>query len=232
MSAEPIIRELFRGLEATLHERLGVIEQVLHSVEKPKVPLYDSEFIARIERLERLVLSYASNNQVVYNQNDNSLLEERITALEENLASVFADVEALKENRRTMATLVMPSPILPLRTHEVDVLLSGDEKVLDDEPPVGVDEKVLDEEPPVEVDEDAEEEEEEEEAEEEQEEEEEEGDEEEGLELEDLADSNPKYAGKGLYKDSENNVYHMDEDGNISEIVGTWNGKKFIPTSR
>lgn len=217
MSAEPLIRELFRGLETTIHERLGMIEQVLHSVEKPKVPLYDSEFIARIERLERVVERNATDNQVLYNHND-SLLEERITALEENLASLFADVEALKENRRTMATLVMPSPILPLRTHEVDMMLTGDEKLLDEEPPVGVDEKVVDEEPPVEVDEDAEEEEEEE--------------EEEGLTLENLEEYNPKYKGKNLYKDEDNNVYLMDEDGNISEPVGTWNGKKFIPTPR
>ena len=46
-----MIRELFRTLETTLHERLSLIEQILVAVEKPKVPLYDNEFVKRIERL-------------------------------------------------------------------------------------------------------------------------------------------------------------------------------------
>jgi hypothetical protein len=203
MSAEPLIRELFRTLETTLHERLALIEQILHAVDKPKVPLYDSEFISRIERLERLM-----PNQMVNTDSNNSLHEERISALEENLASLFADIEELKKQRTP------PSPILPLRTHPVEMLLSGDEKVLDEEPVIEVVENVQEEEL-VEEEEEAEEEEEE----------------EEGLELENLEDYNPKYTGKNLYKDQNNNVYLMDQDGGISEPLGTWNGKRFIPNS-
>lgn len=190
MNAEPLIRELFRGLETTIHERLSMIEQVLHSVEKPKVPLYDNEFISRIERLERLV---ASQNMVQV-PGDNSLLEERVTALEENLASLFSDVERLKE---------IPSPILPMRTHTVDMLLSGDEKVLDEEPIVEVVENVQEEEL-VEEEEEAEEE----------------------LALEEF-----EYKGKTYYKDEDNQVYEMDEEGDISEPIGVWNGKRIIPFS-
>ena len=211
MSAEPLIRELFRGLEVTLHERLGMIEQVLHAVEKPKVPLYDTEFISRIERLERLM----PNQMIHSDDNNNSLLEERISALEENLATLFADIEQLKQQKTTTP---LPSPILPLRTHPIEMFLSGDEKVLDEEPIVEVVENVQEEEIV-------------EEEEEQEEEEEEETEEEEGLELENLEDYNPKYAGKNLYKDQDNNVYLMDQDGGISEPLGTWNGKRFIPSS-
>lgn len=200
MSVEPLVRELFRGLETTIHERLGMIEQVLHSVEKPKVPLYDSEFISRIERLERLMT-------VPQMSSDTSLLEERITALEENLASLFADMERMKEGQKTTP----PSPILPLRNHVVDVLLSGDEKVIDEEPPVEVVENVQEEEI---VEEEEEEEQEEEEAEEEE------------LALEEF-----EYKGTTYYKDEDNQVYQMDEEGDISEPIGVWNGKRIIPFS-
>jgi hypothetical protein len=191
MSAEPLIRELFRGLETTIHERLGMIEQILHSVEKPKVPLYDNEFISRIERLERLV---ATQNPL-QNLNDNSLLEERVTALEENLASLFSDVERMKESA--------PSPILPMRTHTVDMLLSGDEKIIDEEPVIEVVENVQEEEIV-----------------------EEEEEEEKELALEEF-----EYKGKTYYKDEENQVYEMDEEGDISEPIGSWNGKRIIPFS-
>lgn len=191
MNAEPLIRELFRGLETTIHERLSMIEQVLHSVEKPKVPLYDSEFISRIERLERLVASQNS----LQNPNDNSLLEERVTALEENLSSLFSDVERMKDSA--------PSPILPMRTHTVDMLLSGDEKIIDEEPVIEVVENVQEEEIV-----------------------EEEEEEEKELALEEF-----EYKGKTYYKDEENQVYEMDEEGDISEPIGSWNGKRIIPFS-
>lgn len=231
MSAEPLIRELFRSLETTIHERLSLIEQVLHTVEKPKVPLFDTQFISRIERLERLVSAQPSQNTM-----ENSLLEERITALEENLASAFADIERIKEtyfkpiaamHTHGVESIPMPSPILPLVTHTVDMLLTGDEKVVDEEPVVEV---VEDEE------EQAEEEEEGEGGVEEQEEEEEEKEEEEGEEEEEeeeLSLEEFEYKGKTYYKDSENQVYQMDEEGDISDPIGVWNETKnrIIPFS-
>jgi hypothetical protein len=110
----------------------------------------------------------------------------------------------------------MPSPILPLVTHTVDMLLTGDEKVVDEEPVVEV----------VEDEQEQEEEEEQEEVIEEEEQQEEE--EEEELSLEEF-----EYKGKTYYKDAENQVYQMDEEGDISDPIGVWNQTKnrIIPFS-
>jgi len=94
MSTEPLIRELFRTLEVTLHERLSIIEQVLSAVEKPKVPLYDNEFVKRIERLE--ALSKTQTAPVSYSP----FLEDRLTALEEQLVSMHSQLQTLLQNQR------------------------------------------------------------------------------------------------------------------------------------
>ena len=106
-----MIRELFRTLETTLHERLSLIEQILVAVEKPKVPLYDNEFVKRLERLERQV----PQMQV----SDVSYLESRISALEEQLAATHAEVEEL---RRARVVAKEPSVILPDEDVEGEVL--------------------------------------------------------------------------------------------------------------
>jgi ABC-type branched-subunit amino acid transport system ATPase component len=106
-----MIRELFRTLETTLHERLSLIEQILVAVEKPKVPLYDNEFVKRIERLERQV----PQSQVP----DVSYLESRISALEEQLAATHAEVEELRLAR---VVAKEPSVILPDEDVEGEVL--------------------------------------------------------------------------------------------------------------
>lgn len=121
MSAEPMIRELFRTLETTLHERLSLIEQILVAVEKPKVPLYDNEFVKRIERLERQVPQMQAF--------DVSYLESRISALEEQLAATHAEVEEL---RRARVVAKEPSVILPDEDVEGEVL--EDEPDEPDEP--------------------------------------------------------------------------------------------------
>jgi len=108
-----MIRELFRTLETTLHERLSLIEQILVAVEKPKVPLYDNEFVKRIERLERQVPQMQS--QVP----DVSYLESRISALEEQLAATHAEVEELRLAR---VVAKEPSVILPDEDVEGEVL--------------------------------------------------------------------------------------------------------------
>jgi hypothetical protein len=84
MSAEATIRELFRGLEVTIHERLGIIEQVLHTVEKPKVPLYDNEFIKRIENLEKITQIQGHDYDV----------QSRVNALEEIVLDLQNKFEA------------------------------------------------------------------------------------------------------------------------------------------
>ena len=112
-----MIRELFRTLETTLHERLSLIEQILVAVEKPKVPLYDNEFVKRIERLERQVPQM--------HVPDVSYLESRISALEEQLAATHAEVEELRLARVTPLPLGVakePSVILPDEDVEGEVL--------------------------------------------------------------------------------------------------------------
>lgn len=127
MSAEPMIRELFRTLETTLHERLSLIEQILVAVEKPKVPLYDNEFVKRIERLERMATQVPAP--------DTSYLESRISALEEQLASTHAEVEELERRLARAATLPLPlgaakepSVILPDEDVEGEVLEEPEEE--------------------------------------------------------------------------------------------------------
>jgi hypothetical protein len=90
MSTESLIRQLFRTLEVTLHERLAIIEQILSAVEKPKVPLYDNEFVKRIERLEALSKTQAA--PVSYSP----FLEDRLTALEEQLVSMHSQLQQMK----------------------------------------------------------------------------------------------------------------------------------------
>ena len=116
MSAEPMIRELFRSLETTLHERLSLIEQVLNTIEKPKVALYDNEFVKRIERLEHQQrhVNSTGNNELeqrifaLEHQSGSRYLEDRIIALEEQLAATSAELEAMK-NQPT-ATVHIPLP--------------------------------------------------------------------------------------------------------------------------
>ena len=122
MSAEPMIRELFRGLETTIHERLSLVEQILTTIEKPKIPLYDNEFVKRIERLE----------QQRYQPDNTQYLEARIAALEEQLISACAELSELKL-RNTAGPIEVkssfPSPIArPSKVEEPD-----EELVLDEE---------------------------------------------------------------------------------------------------
>ena len=116
-----MIRELFRSLETTLHERLSLIEQVLNTIEKPKVALYDNEFVKRIERLEQHQRHGNSNGSTdleqrifaLEHQSGSRYLEDRLIALEEQLAATSAELEAMK-NRPT------PTPQIPLAEEDVE----------------------------------------------------------------------------------------------------------------
>lgn len=196
MSAEPMIRELFRGLEVTLHERLSLIEQVLTTIEKPKVALYDNEFVKRIERLEqqqRVTPSSSAQLEMRVNaletQHGSRYMEERMTALEEQLAAACAELEDLR-NKPSAAAVAYTVPATSVSLPEDDVEC----EVLEDD---------------VEEVEEAEELEEAEEA---------EG--EDGMDLEEF-----QHKGTTYYRDAENNVYMTDEEGAvISEPVARWNG--------
>jgi chromosome segregation ATPase len=123
-----MIRELFRTLETTLHERLSLIEQILVAVEKPKVPLYDNEFVKRIERLER------QQSQVVSAAPDTSYLESRIAALEEQLAATHGEVEELRMRLATpLGVAQEASVILPEEDVDGEVLEEEEEEVAEEE---------------------------------------------------------------------------------------------------
>ena len=142
MSVEPMIRELFRTLETTLHERLSLIEQILVSVEKPKVPLYDNEFVKRIERLER------QQSQAVSAAPDTSYLESRIAALEEQLAATHGEVEELRMRLTTPLGIAREaSVILPEEDVEGEVLEEVVEEEEEEEEAVEEEEEALELEP-------------------------------------------------------------------------------------
>ena len=128
MSAEPMIRELFRGLETTIHERLSLVEQILTTIEKPKIPLYDNEFVKRIERLEQHRLVQPDNTQY---------LEARIAALEEQLLSTCAELAELKQSSKPVEVKSsFPSPIArPSKLEEPDEELVLDEEEEEEEAP-------------------------------------------------------------------------------------------------
>lgn len=133
-----MIRELFRTLETTLHERLSLIEQILVSVEKPKVPLYDNEFVKRIERLER------QQSQVVSAAPDTSYLESRIVALEEQLAATHGEVEELRMRLATPLGIAREaSVILPEEDVEGEVLEEVVEEEEEEEEAVEEEEEAL-----------------------------------------------------------------------------------------
>jgi hypothetical protein len=121
-----MIRELFRTLETTLHERLSLIEQILVAVEKPKVPLYDNEFVKRIERLER------QQSQVVSAAPDTSYLESRIAALEEQLAATHGEVEELRMRLATPLGVAQEASVI-LPEEDVDGEVLEEEEVAEEE---------------------------------------------------------------------------------------------------
>ena len=186
MSTEPLIRELFRNLEGNLHERLVMIEQILNAVEKPKVPLYDNEFVGRIEALER------SQQRPVE-------AEERFAALEEAMTKMYVELESLKRHRpaEVIAPAVAPAVAkAPAAAKEATPPQWEEDEV---EVEVEVDEEE------VEVDE--------------------EEVEEEALELDEF-----EYKGRTFYKDQNNLVYAIDEEGEVvtDEPIGQWNGKRIV----
>jgi hypothetical protein len=135
-----MIRELFRTLETTLHERLSLIEQILVAVEKPKVPLYDNEFVKRIERLER------QQSQVVSAAPDTSYLESRIAALEEQLAATHGEVEELRMRLATPIGVAREASVI-LPEEDVDGEVLEEEVAEEEEEPVEEEEAALELEP-------------------------------------------------------------------------------------
>ena len=129
MSADqhPMIRELFSNLKSTLSERLDLITQIINTIEKPKIPLYDNEFVKRIERLEH------------QQPQSSSFMEERIAALEEQLASTCSELEEVKARlaakpvAEVLHEPVLPEPILPEEEEEFIMEEEAEEEEAEEE---------------------------------------------------------------------------------------------------
>jgi hypothetical protein len=153
-----------------------MIEQILNAVEKPKVPLYDNEFVGRIEALER------AQRRPVQTEDLNA----RFTALENMVTKMFVEIESMKRQRpaEPVVKSVVITPTPAPSTKKVAAPPHWEE-----------------EEPEVE---------------------------EEELELEEF-----EYKGRTFFKDQNNMVYALDEEGemNTDEPIGQWNGKRIVPVS-
>ena len=201
MSA-PMIHELFRGLERTIHERLEIIEEMVRRTPASAEPTAISH---RLEALERRECP-----DIEKMMRGHQYLLARIDALEEELAELKAN--------KPPSSLIPPHPLVgieiipkkevvlvdsnPERINEADRLLlnSSARKALEEEE--AEEEEVF--------------------AEDELEEEVEEEVEDEAEELEEF-----EYKGATYYRDGEKNVFMTDEDGElIPTPIGVWSEVK------
>ena len=202
----PIVRELFRGLETTLHERLTIIEELLR---KPLGGDGSIEQSMQIQRPDPAVLDRLAKveSQVTRAMESFEMMIDSMNRLGSEFASLRESVKLLD------ASHTATNPVV----EEVQQEIAKREVV--GAPELAEAEAAEVEEEEVEEEEVEEEEVEEEEVEEEEEEEVEE--EEVALELEPFV---YKRNGKTYYRDPENNVYQDDEDGNLIDTpIGVWN---------
>jgi hypothetical protein len=211
-----MIHELFRGLERTIHERLQIIEEfvrrdVIKTDESVRRDVTKSDEVISLERTQQHLLS-------------------RIEKLEGDIAEILS---------QTPQVLIPPHPlhgieVIPKKEvvinemngsiNEADRLLLNTDarKALEYEEAsawVSSGQEKEEEEVEEEEEEVVEEEVEEEVVEEEEEEQEDQEGSEELIEFE--------YKGKTFYRDNENNVYKIDEAGElIQEPIGVWSGEK------
>jgi hypothetical protein len=214
----PMVRELFRSLETTLHERLSIIEELLRndgSMEKSmQIQRPDPAVLDRLAKVEAQYTSFAESTHNMY-------------VMKNTLDSLFQMVNELSKTVRRLEashTAVVPSreeveeEIAHREIAAAPELAEAEAAEVEEQEEEVEEEEVVEEE--VEEEEVEEEEVEEEEVEEEEVEEEEEGEE---LELEEFV---YKRNGKTYYRDPDNNVYQEDEDGNLVDTpVGVWNPK-------
>jgi len=208
----PMVRELFRGLETTLHERLSIIEELLR---KPLGGDGSIEQSMQIQRPDPAVLDRLAKVEAQASRffDTYEMLLESVNSITNTVNRLYSEVATVRESVKVLeASHTASAPI----AEEVQQEIANREAVSAPE---------LAEAEAAEVEEQEEEEEEieeEEEVEEEvEEEEEEEVEEEQELELESFV---YKRNGKTYYRDPENNVYQDDEDGNLIDTpIGVWN---------
>lgn len=240
-----LVRELFRSLENTLYERVRIIEDILNKTNATQgmppapPPSPSPEYEEMMQRWKDLAILVQS-------------LEQRMTGLETNVARIGRLEEAVsrlltaateKEERcvdEVEAELEVETAELEALDADVDAsaLEIANQQSLRRAVSALPERPEEQEKAAEDADDEAEEELEEDEVEEEEVEEEvsvaeEESDEDgETTEEEELAVEEFEYRKRTYYRDTANNVYAADEDGDIvSEPIGTWNPqtKKIVP---
>jgi hypothetical protein len=194
----PIVRELFRGLETTLHERLTIIEELLR---KPLGGDGSIEQSMQIQRPDPAVL-----DRIAKVEAHNVRLAESFAMLIDTLNGLTEEISHIRNSMRVLeASHTANVPV----AEEVEQEIAHREAV---SAPELAEAEAAEAEEEEEVEEEVVEEEgDEEEAEEEEQE----------LELESFV---YKRNGKTYYRDPENNVYQDDEDGNLIDTpIGVWN---------
>jgi len=193
------IRELYRSLERTIHERLCVLDEARG----------DASFNPRdmFSNLETTIRDRLKVIETVMNAGQGqSPLEGIIAAMQERLNSLHATVEGLRAQVNANVSLIPPHPlqgieVIPKRevTLPMPIPIAVEPLSVADRLLLNTDaRKALEEEEEVEFEE------------------------EEELQLEEF-----EYKGATYYRDPENNVYMTDEDGElVQEAIGTWNAAK------
>jgi hypothetical protein len=211
----PIVRELFRGLESTLHERLTIIEELLRkplggdgSIEQSmQIQRPDPAVLDRLAKVETQAMRALDSFDMMIDSMNT--LTQTVNRLSHDISSVRDTVKVLQASHT--ATIPGRDEVEQEIAHRE---VTGALELAEAE---GAESEKED----VEEEEEEEEEEVEEEVEEEEVEEDVEEEEEQELELESFI---YKRNGKTYYRDPDNNVYQDDEDGNLIDTpVGVWN---------
>lgn len=231
MSTE-VVKELFRNLEHTLHDRLKVIEDILTTTKQSAAAGNMTSFQDSFSKLERHIESLEEYTMgevrtLAYNHD---MLEKRVESLESSMRSAAESLLQINQTIGMMQKRIADERPVEQVEVETEIEETQEAALNADVDAVATETKArtalakaveeLVEEEEVEEEEVEEEEVEEEEVEEEEVEEEEV--EEEDLELEEF-----EYKKKTYYRDQNCNVYIADEDGCVdpNQIVGIWNPK-------
>lgn len=215
-----MVRELFRGLEATVHERLSIIEELLRkplggdgSIEQSmQIQRPDPAVLDRLAKLESQTTRAMGSFEMMIDSLNS--LTFTVKHLNHEVACVRDSVKILEASHTASVPVAEEVQQEIAHREAAGAPELAEAEGAESEKEVDADDEAEEEE------EEEDEEVEEEEVEEEVEEEEEEVEEEE-LELESFV---YKRNGKTYYKDPENNVYQDDEDGNLIDTpVGVWN---------
>lgn len=213
MSSE-IVRELFRSLEHTLHDRLKVIEDILSATKQtvstsaPEGKAFDPSPI--LERLTHLESHFQSLDEYTMGQIrtlafNHDQLELRVESLERSMKSA---VESFRTINETVGMLQKRVDDIPVEVAEVEAEIEEAQEAALNAEEESVVNEVATKEALVKAVEQL------------QEEEEEDGEDEDEPDLEVFT-----YKKKDYCRDQDNNVYAINDEGeaDLSEVIGIWN---------